>query len=100
MALPPPDAVSTAMDTEPPHAATLAQRVQRFLVKRRVDGAPLTAEEDTNVAAALAGLESGRYPEGEDAMMLAEKGWQPRGEVGVEIPAEVLAQRLAELLQV
>lgn len=33
----------------------------------------LTAGEATNIAAALACLESGRYPEGEDAMMLAEK---------------------------
>jgi hypothetical protein len=30
--------------------------------------------------------------------MLAEKGWPPRGEVGAEIPAEVLAERLDELL--
>ena len=77
----------------------LAQRIQRFIARRRADGAPLTAEEATNITAALAGHESGRYPEGEDAMMLAEKGWAPRGELGVEIPAEVLADRLAELLR-
>ena len=93
------DAVSTAMDAEiATSRRNLAQRIQRFLVRRRADGAPLTAEEATNITAALSGLERGRYPEGEDAMMLAEKGWAPRGELGVEIPAEVLAERLEELL--
>jgi hypothetical protein len=75
----------------------LAQRIERFLVRRRADGAPLVAEESANIAVALAHLESGRYPEGEDATMLAEKGWAPRGEPGAEIPAEVLAERLAQL---
>ena len=31
-------------------------------------------------------------------MMLAEKDWPPRGEVGTAVPVEVLAERLAELL--
>ncbi|WP_428661228.1 hypothetical protein [Reyranella sp.] len=47
--------------------------------------------------AAIAHLEHGRYPEGEDAMMLAEKDWPPRGDLGSEIPAQVVAERLAEL---
>lgn len=75
----------------------LAQRVERFLAARR-DGI-LTAGEATNIAAALACLESGRYPDGEDAVMLAAKDWPPRGELGTAVPVEVLAARRAELLR-
>jgi hypothetical protein len=73
----------------------LAQRIDRFLVTKQES--VLTAGEATNITAALASLESGRYPDGEDAMMLAEKDWPPRGEVGKATTVEVLAGRLAEL---
>ena len=99
MALPLPHAVSTPMET-PRSIATarrnLAQRVERFLATKRES--VLTAGEATNSAAARACLESGRDPDGEDAMMLAEKDSPPRGEVGTAVPVEVLAERLAELL--
>ena len=75
----------------------LAQRIERFLAARRES--VLTAGEATNITSALAFLERGRYPDGEDAVMLAEKGWPPRGEVGKAIPVEALAERLAELLR-
>jgi len=75
----------------------LAQRVERFLVAKRES--VLTAGEATNVAAALACLESGRYPDGEDAMMLAENDWPPRGELGKAVPVEILAERIAALLR-
>ena len=75
----------------------LAQRVERFLASKRE--CVLTAGEATNIAVALACLESGRYPDGEDAMMLAEKDWPPRGELGKAVPLEVLAERLAGLLR-
>jgi len=100
MALPLPHAVSTPMET-PRSIATarrnLAQRVERFLAAKRES--VLTAGEATNIAAALACLERGRYPDGEDAMMLAEKDWPPRGELGKAVPLEVLAERLAGLLR-
>ena len=76
----------------------LAQRVERFLAAKRES--VLTAGEATNIAAALACLESGRYPDGEDAMMLAEKDWPPRGEVGKATAIETLAARLVELSRV
>ena len=78
-------------------ARRLAEKaLERFLAAKRES--VLTAGEATNIAAALACLESGRYPDGEDAMMLAEKDWPPRGELGTAVPLEVLAGRLAELL--
>jgi hypothetical protein len=76
----------------------LAQRLERFLAAKRES--VLTAGEATNIAAALACLESGRYPDGEDAMMLAEKEWLLRGELGVAVPVEVLAERLTGLMRV
>jgi len=77
-----------AMDTAIATARRdLAQRLERFLAAKRES--VLTAGEATNVAAALACLESGRYPDGEDAMMLAEKDWPPRGELGTAVPLEV-----------
>jgi hypothetical protein len=75
----------------------LAQRIERLLTTKRERF--LTAGEATNIAAALACLESGRYADGEDAVMLAEKDWPPRGEVGKATTIEVLAERLAELLR-
>ena len=82
----------------PPPAGTWLRRIQRFLAAKR-DGV-LTAGKATNITAALTFLESGRYADGEDAMMLAEKDWPPRGEVGKAVPVEVLADRLAGLLRV
>ena len=76
----------------------LAQRIERFLAAKRES--VLTAGEATNIAAALACFESSRYPDGEDAMMLAEKDWPPRGELGSAVPVEILAGRLAGLLRV
>jgi hypothetical protein len=56
-------AVSTGMVIEiATSRRNLAQRIQPFLARRRADGAPLIAEEAMNLAAALAFLESGRYP--------------------------------------
>jgi hypothetical protein len=75
----------------------LAQRLERFLAAKLES--VLTAGEATNVAAALTCLESARFPDGEDAMMLAEKDWPPRGEVGMAVPLDVLAERLAVLLR-
>jgi hypothetical protein len=75
----------------------LAQRIERFLAARRET--ILTAGEATNITAALAFLESGRYPKGEDAMMLAEKGWPSRGEFGTATALEVLAELLADLVR-
>ena len=49
----------------------LAQRLERFLAAKRES--VLTAGEATNITAALACLKSGRYPDGEDPVMLAEK---------------------------
>jgi hypothetical protein len=66
----------------------MAQRIERFLARKRADEASLTADESANVASALACFESARYSEGKDAMTLAEKGWQPRGDVGNPITAE------------
>jgi len=84
------------MDTEIATARrNLVQRLERFLGAKRET--ILTASEATNVAAALTHLDHSRYPEGEDAMMLAEKDWPPRGEVGKAIAVEALATRLAEL---
>lgn len=95
-----PAALSTHMENSTSIATArrnLAQRIERFLaVKREI---VLTAGEVANIAAALTCLESGRYGDGEDAMMLAEKDWPPRGEVGKAIPLEALAERLAELLR-
>lgn len=65
----------------------------------RPHDAILTTGEATNTTAALDCLESGRYPEGEDAMMLAEKGWPPRGEAGRAVAVDALAGRLEELLR-
>jgi hypothetical protein len=76
----------------------LAQRIERFLTSKRESA--LTDGEATNITAALACLESGRYPDGENAMMLAEKDWPQRGELRKAIPAEALAKRLAEMLRV
>ena len=95
------DAVSTPMETSTSIATArrnLTQRIERFLAAKRES--VLTAGEATNIAAALACLESGRYPDGEDAMMLAEKDWPPRGEVGKAVPVDILAERLAGLLRV
>ena len=95
-----PDAVSTPMEPSTSIATArrnLAQRIERFLAAKRES--VLTAGEATNITAALAFLESGRYADGEDAMMLAEKDWPPRGEVGKAIPLDALAERLAELLR-
>lgn len=75
----------------------LVQRIGRFLAAKR--DIVLTAGVATNIAAALACLESGRYADGEDSMMLAEKDWPPRSEVGKATALEVLADRLAELLR-
>jgi hypothetical protein len=77
----------------------LAQRIERFLAKRRADGAPLTVEESTNLGAALDHLESGRSPAGEDAMMLAEKGWAARGEIAKATTTEALGERLTALVR-
>jgi len=73
----------------------LAQRIERFLAAKRES--TLTAGEATNIAPALACLESGRHPDGEYAMMLAEKDW-PRGGSRKAVPIEVVAERLADLL--
>ena len=67
-----PDTISMAMDTAIATARRdLAPRLERFLAAKRES--VLTAGEATNITAALACLKSGRYPDGEDAMMLAEK---------------------------
>ena len=67
-----PDTISTAMDTAIATARRdLAPRLERFLAAKRES--VLTAGEATDITAALACLKSGRYPDGEDAMMLAEK---------------------------
>jgi len=90
-----PDVVGTLMETSTSidtARRNLAQRIERFLAAKR-DGI-LTAGEATNIAVALACLENGRYADGEDAMMLAEKDWRPRGELGKAVPVEVLAARL------
>jgi len=76
----------------------LARGIERFLAARRES--VLTTGEATNIAAALAFHESGRHPDGEGAMMLTEKDWPPRGEVGTATTIEALAERLAELLWV
>jgi hypothetical protein len=95
------NAVSTHMEISTSIATArrnLAQRIERFLAAKRES--VLSAVETTNVAAALACLESARYADGEDAMMLAEKDWPPRGEVGTAVALDVLADRLAVLLRV
>jgi len=76
----------------------LAQRIGRFLAAKRESD--LSGGEATNISAALAFLENGRYADGEDAMMLAEKDWPPRGEIGPAVSVEILAARLAGLLRV
>jgi hypothetical protein len=47
-----------------------------------------------NLVIALDCLERGVYPTGEDAMMLAEKGWAPRR------PRTIQARPMGELVQV
>jgi hypothetical protein len=54
----------------------LAQRIERFLAVKRET--IMTAGEATNITAALACLESGRYADGEDAMMLGDHRAQAR----------------------
>src|SRR4051812_7467379 len=99
MALPPPDTVSRPMENSMTSIAAarrnLAQSVERSSPRSGKASRPVG--EATNIAAALACLESGRCPEGEDAMMLAEKDWPPRGELGTAVAVEVLAERFAEL---
>jgi hypothetical protein len=55
----------------------LVQAIDRFIrsIPERGD---LTAEQLTNLREALDALEAGNYPTGEDAVFLAEKGWNPR----------------------
>jgi hypothetical protein len=55
----------------------LVQAIERFIrsIPERGD---LTAEQLTNLREALDALEAGNYPTGEDAVFLAEKGWNPR----------------------
>ena len=54
----------------------LVHRIDRFF-KPENDSQP-SADALDNLAIALACLEREDHPGGEDAMMLAEKGWPPR----------------------
>ena len=93
--------------TSPAASASRALKNLSSLIQPRISAgwAPgtysqMTRKCSTADAAALACLKSGRYPDGEDAMMLAEKDWPPRGELGKAVPVEILADRHAEILRV
>jgi hypothetical protein len=54
----------------------LVQATDRFILA--AGDAELTPEQLTNLREALDALEAGNYPTGEDAVFLAERGWNPR----------------------
>jgi hypothetical protein len=54
----------------------LMQAIERFILA--AGDAELTPEQLTNLREALDALEAGNYPTGEDAVFLAERGWNPR----------------------
>jgi hypothetical protein len=84
---------STAMRTA---RRNLVQAIERFI--RWAGDTELTPEQLTNLREALDALEAGNYPTGEDAVFLAEKGWNPRTAlVDADLSLAELAERFKRL---
>jgi hypothetical protein len=74
----------------------LMQAIERFI--RSAGDAELMPEQLTNPREALDALESGNYPTGEDAVFLAEKGWNPRtAAVAADLSLADLVERFKRL---
>lgn len=73
----------------------LAQRIERYF--KSATG--LTGNQAANLAEAVRSLQSGQYPTGEDAMMLAEKDWPPRFPQP-DVEAKPLAELVADFERV
>lgn len=70
----------------------LADRIERFLTGIRTAGTEPDVDAIANLTLALECLERADYPAGQDAMLLAEKGWAPR------LPPATEPRPLAELV--
>lgn len=72
----------------------LAYRIERFLTRIRTEGSQPDVDAIANLTLAIDCLERDDCPTGQDAMMLAEKGWAPRFAVTIEPKplAELVAQ--------
>lgn len=72
----------------------LAHRIERFLTRIRDGGVQPDVDAIANLTLAIDCLERDDYPAGQDAMLLAEKGWAPRFPPAIEpkLLAELVAQ--------
>ena len=68
-------------------------RIARFIGRINTEGLQPNVDAMANLEQALAALEQGVYSVGEDAIMLAEKGWEPR------FPMTGEAQPVSELVE-
>ena len=77
----------------------LALRIERFLALLEKDGRQPVDAEGRAALQAIDNLAAGRFPEGEDAMMFAEKNWDSARitVVGVRPTLNELRERLAKV---